>query len=76
MYRRGGVYRIGRRGLRPRRLEDRCLLDARWRGRLRLKTQAGPYAVEPSPAAYKLAGSVTGRRPIDPAGAGRGFGGA
>jgi len=68
VYRSGGVYWVGRRGQRPRRLEDRCLVDVRWRGRLRLKTQVGPYAVEPSPAAYRLAGSATGRRLIDPAG--------
>ncbi|MFZ8811001.1 MAG: hypothetical protein ACO2PN_23190 [Pyrobaculum sp.] len=32
MYSRGGVYWIGRRGRRPRRLEDGCLVDVRWRG--------------------------------------------
>jgi hypothetical protein len=29
VYRRGGVYWISRWGRRPRRLEDKCLVDAR-----------------------------------------------
>ncbi|MCI4447222.1 MAG: hypothetical protein JHC20_04835 [Pyrobaculum sp.] len=49
----------GRRLLRS--LDDRCLVEARAvGGGLWLKTQAGPYAVEPNPnfllaVAYKLA---------------------
>ncbi|MFZ8839560.1 MAG: hypothetical protein ACO2PM_11775 [Pyrobaculum sp.] len=61
MYSRGGVYWIGRRCRRPRRLEDGCLVDVRWRGKFRLKTQVGPYAVEPNPAAYRMAEVCCGR---------------
>lgn len=54
VYRRGDVYKIGRRGWRLlRRLDDRYPAEARVaEDRLWLKTQVGPCAVEPSPATF------------------------
>ncbi len=62
VYRRGDVYKLGRRGRELLKLlGERCPVEARVaRGRLWLKTPVGLYAVEPTPShllstAYKLA---------------------